>query len=87
MLKGYAVNYPSNKYQMNMKIEIELIAPTYPSTLTLKLPSKPGMRQDGFKHGTIIPISSLSWEQAKEYAEMLEEGFLEHWKKECEKPL
>lgn len=44
----------------------------------------PGKREDGFKGTQSIPIEDLTEEEALEFADMMRDEFLKHWKnKKC----
>lgn len=43
-----------------------------------------GKKQDGFNaNGNTLPVASLSESEAMEYAELMKNTFLEHYKKKC----
>ena len=61
-----------------MKYELELNPPLMPNFITFK--AKVGKKEDGFKPSSAIPISDLTEEQAIEYAELMKQTFINHWK-------
>lgn len=61
-----------------MKIDVKIKMIQMPNFLILETP--PVEKQDGFRHGSTIPIGELSEEQANEYAEEMKQSFLNHWK-------
>lgn len=67
-----------------MKIDFELLPPTMPNFISYK--TNPGRRQDGFKSDKVIPVSSLTKEQAEEYAELMKQTFLNHWQNKTTNP-
>ena len=54
----------------------EINPPIMPNFLIVK--TEPGRRQDGIKD-TSIPVSSLTREEAEEFAELMKQTFLQHW--------
>lgn len=62
-----------------MEIKQKVRKPIMPSEIYLEVPV--GKRQDGFNlsSGKIL-VSDLTEEQANEYAELMKQTFIEHWK-------
>lgn len=63
---------------MTMKKRFEVLPPTMPNFVQFK--HKAGLKQDGFKVDGGVPISDFTEDEAHEYAELMRQAFLKHWK-------
>jgi len=66
-----------------MEQQLKIIPPTMPNFFRYEMPV--GQRQDGFKENSGTPIEELSEEEANEFAEMMKQEFLKHWKERKQK--
>lgn len=63
-----------------MDITFKFNPPIMPDNITYDT-GIPGRKQDGYNPGSnSIPVKNLSQEQAEQYAELMKQTFLEHWK-------
>ena len=63
-----------------MKKEFELLPPTMPSSVRYKVPGS--NRQNGFDpENNRFPVSELTEKEAEEFAELMKQTFLQHWRK------
>ena len=66
-----------------MNIKFKLLPPLMPNFISYEVPA--GKRQDGFKpDSNKIFVGDLSEDDAKEYAEILKQEFIHHWKRKNE---
>lgn len=61
-----------------MEYNFELLPPTMPNFIYLKLPPRP--RGEGFKEGVNIDIVDLTEDQAIQYSELMRDSFMMHWR-------
>jgi hypothetical protein len=62
-----------------MEIKLNIKKPIMPSEIFIEQPI--GKRQDGFNPSKgSIKVKDLTEEQAYEYAELMKQAFIEHWK-------
>jgi hypothetical protein len=61
-----------------MNIQFELLPPTMPNFVRFK--QEAALRQDGFKVDEGFPISKFTEEEAYEYAELIKQEFIKHWR-------
>lgn len=57
---------------------LKIAPPLMPNFFHYEIP--PGSREDGFKLTHFIPINELSESEANEFAEMMKQEFIKHWK-------
>lgn len=63
-----------------MEIKFKLLPPMMPNFVRYEKPARP--RQEGFdSKDQGIPIEEFTEQQAKEYAELMRDAFIEHWRK------
>lgn len=70
-------NYSLNQKQ-KMEKTLKIKVPEMPNFFRYEMPA--GKKQDGFKFDHSIPITEFSEEEANEFAEMMKQEFLKHWK-------
>lgn len=74
-------SYRTHNYKMEKKFK--LLPPQMPNFITYDT-GVIGKKQDGFNaNGNTLPVASLSESEAMEYAELMKNTFLEHYKKKC----
>lgn len=61
-----------------MTKNFKLLPPTMPNFLFIEMPPRP--RQEGVSFDNKIPITDLSEQEATEYAELMKQAFINHWK-------
>lgn len=61
-----------------MEKKFELLPPVMPNFAMFK--KEAGLRQDGFKADAGFDIANFTEEEAIEYAELMKQTFLEHYK-------
>jgi hypothetical protein len=62
-----------------MEKSFKLLMPTMPNFISYEGPARP--KQEGFSaEKNCIPVSDLSEEEARQYAEEMKAAFIEHWK-------
>ncbi len=61
-----------------MQKTFELLPPIMPSHVTFRTPPAP--RQQGFKPQEGFPVKNFTKEEAEEYAELMKQTFMQHWK-------
>jgi hypothetical protein len=57
---------------------LKINPPLMPNFFQYQMP--PGKREDGFKFNHSIPIGELSEEEAYEFADMMKNEFIKHWR-------
>lgn len=62
-----------------MNKTLKIVPPTMPNFFRYEIRGS-SQKQDGFKPDNGIPISTLTEEEANEFAEMMKEEFLKHWR-------
>lgn len=62
-----------------MELKFKLLPPTMPNFIRVDFPST-GKKEDGFGSGPSIHVGDLTEEQATEYADLMRETFIKHWR-------
>lgn len=66
-----------------MEKKVKLLAPTMPNFIRIE--QAPGKREDGIKQAYGFSIEELSGNEAIEYAELMKQEFLKHWRNKTSK--
>lgn len=61
-----------------MEKKFEVLPPQMPNFVRFK--KEAALRQDGFKVDEGFPVKDFTKEEAQEYAELMKQTFIEHWK-------
>ncbi len=62
-----------------MEKKFEVLPPIMPNYVRFR--AEPGLRQDGFKVDEGFPIENFTEQEAYEYAELMKNTFINHWRK------
>lgn len=65
-----------------MEKRFEVLPPMMPNFVRFK--REAGLRQDGFKVDEGFSIADFTYEEAREYAELMKVTFMKHWKNKRE---
>jgi hypothetical protein len=65
-----------------MEKRFEVLPPTMPNFVRFK--HEPQLRQDGFKVNEGFDIANFTKEEADEFAQLMYDSFLTHWRKRRE---
>lgn len=61
-----------------MEIKIKLLTPPMPNQINFESPAR--SRNEGISFNNCIEVADMSEEQATEYAALLQETFMNHWR-------
>lgn len=61
-----------------MKIKVKLLPPNMPNFIRIKIEA--GLRQDVTNENNAIDIATLTEDEALEFAELMKQTFLEHYR-------